>query len=402
MDFRIKLIPILIIILLFGLFPPAGLAQTEIEITPEDPVYFFGESITIKAFLHSTEEVDQVVLYLQPGDQNDLRVFPVTLDSAGNLSIAIDPVANSIPAFDNIDYWYQVNSTSGDTFQSPVYSFTYLDNRYPWKTLSGKPFTIHWYAGDLSFGEEVLNVTLAGADNIQDLLEVFFPESLDMYVYENTQAAIPNADQYWIAGHADPIQGVILVTLPPGPDQRLEMERQIPHELMHVALSYTDSHAYANYPVWFNEGLASLVELYPNPDYTVLIENAVEDGELLSISSMCEFFPSDSQLALLAYAESASFTRFLYDQFGKTGFNRMMAAYASGMNCEQGVEEALGSSLENLEESWQSTSFTSVTLGIALRELLPWLLLLLFILTGPLIMVVLILRKRPARKDYDG
>jgi hypothetical protein len=402
MEFRIKLIPILIIVLLFEMLPRAGLAQTEIEITPEDPVYSFGESISFKAFLHSTGGVDQVVLYLQPSDQNDLQVFPVALDSVGNLSTEIDPAEYSLPAFDDIRYWYQVNSTSGETYQSPVYSFTYLDNRYPWRTLSGEPFTVHWYAGDLSFGEEVLNVTLAGATTIQDLLEVFFPENLDMYVYENTQAASPSADQYWIAGHASPIQGVILVTLPPGPDQRLEMERQIPHELMHVALSYTDSHAYANYPVWFNEGLASLVELYPNPDYPVLIDNAFEAGELLPISSLCEFFPSDTQLALLAYAESASFTRFLYDQFGKTGFNRMMAAYASGMNCEQGIEEALGSSLESLDESWRRTSFTSVTLGIAFQELLPWLILLLIVLAGPLILVVVMLRKRPARKEYDG
>jgi hypothetical protein len=402
MEFRIKLIPILIIVVLFGMLPRAGLAQTEIEITPEDPVYTFGESISLEAFLHHTEGVDQVVLYLQPSDQTDLQVFPVALDSAGNLSTEIDPLEYSLPAFDDIRYWYQVNSTSGETYQSPVYSFTYLDNRYPWRTLTGEPFTIHWYAGDLSFGEEVLNVTLAGAKSIQELLEVFFPENLDMYVYENTQAASPSADQYWIAGHASPIQGVIMVTLPPGPDQRLEMERQIPHELMHVALSYTDSHAYAIYPVWFNEGLASLVELYPNPDYSVLIDNAFEAGELLSISSLCDFFPSDTQLALLAYAESASFTRFLYDQFGKTGFNRMMAAYASGMNCEQGIEEALGSSLEGLDESWRRTSFTSVTLGIAFQELLPWLVLLLIVLAGPLILVVVMLRNRPAKKEYDG
>ena len=158
-------------------------------------------------------------------------------------------------------------------------------------------------------------------------------------------------------------QEVILVSLPPGPEQRLEMERQVPHELMHIALNYTDSHAYSNFPVWFNEGLASLVELYPNPEYANLTKNAFESSEMIPMADLCQSFPSDPQQTLLAYAQSASFTQYLYDQFGKPGFNRMMAAFASGLNCESGVEEALGSSLESLEESWQSSSFAGVTLG---------------------------------------
>lgn len=179
------------------------------------------------------------------------------------------------------------------------------------------------------------------------------------------------------------------------------MERQIPHELMHVALNYTDAHAYANFPAWFNEGLASLVELYPNPDYESLVENAYESGELIPIAALCESFPSAPQQALLAYAQSASFTQYLSDQFGKPGFNRMMAAYAAGMDCERGFEEALGSSLSTLEESWQRSRFASVTLGLAFRELLPWLMLLVVVLAGPLILVGVMIKKRPGRQEYE-
>ena len=64
MEFRFKLIPILIIVILFEMFPQAGLAQTELKITPEEPVYSFGDSVSFKAFLHNTEGVEQVVLYL--------------------------------------------------------------------------------------------------------------------------------------------------------------------------------------------------------------------------------------------------------------------------------------------------------------------------------------------------
>ena len=79
----------------------------------------------------------------------------------------------------------------------------------------------------------------------------------------------------------------------------------------------------------------------------------------------------------------------------------MMAAYASGLSCEQGIEEVLGSNLESLEESWQRSSFAGVTLGIALREMLPWLMLLLVVLAVPLIMVAVVIKKRPAKKEYE-
>lgn len=404
MNFPKKLALAITLILLIGGLPYKGWTQAEVEISSEEPVYTFGESITFNAELQTTNDVQQVLLYLQPANNADVQVYPVRVDSSGNLTTTIELVETPLPAFSEISYWYQVNTADGDTYQSPLDTFAYIDNRTPWRSVSGDQITVYWYAGDLSFGQEVLNVALQGARDVGELLEVFFPPSLDIYVYDSMQAmqaALPDASQYWIAGHADPSQKVILVTLQPGPDQRLEMERQVPHELMHVALNYTDSNAYSNFPAWFNEGLASMVELYPNPEYTILLENAYESGELLPMQDLCRSFPSDPQRALLAYAQSASFTQYLHDQFGESGFNRMMAAYAAGMNCEHGIEEALGKNLADLDESWQQSSFTRVTLGIAFQELLPWLLLLLVVLVGPLIFIGLVIRHRPARKEYE-
>ena len=392
------------VLLLMAFLPRSAWAQAEYEIIPQDPVYTFGEQLSFRAGLRSVEAVEEVLLFIQPGEDSDLEVVPVVMDSRGNLSADVDLQETPLPAFADIRYWYQIGISSGETYQSQVYTFSYIDNRQPWKSLTGEPFTIYWYAGDLAFGEELLNVALAAARDVQETLDIFIPDEVDIYVYEDVQAmqaAAPGSSQYWIAGHTDPIQQVILVTLPPGPDQRLEMERQIPHELMHAALNYTDAHAYANYPVWFNEGLASLVELYPNPDYANLTETAFEAGELIPMADLCQSFPSEPQQALLAYAQSASFTGYLFEQFGKPGFNRLMAAYASGLSCEQGIEQALDASLANLEESWQGSSFAGVTLGIALRQLLPWLLLLLVVLAVPLVMVVIVIRKRPERRDYE-
>ena len=393
---------IALIIGLLVLIPRSGQAQLDFEIIPEEPDYTFGEQISFKASLQFVEEIDEVLLFIQSSEESDLQIHPVSFDSLGNLSVRVDLRQFPLIGFSNVQYWYQINTPNGDTYTSSPYSFSYVDNRYQWRSLVGEPFTIHWYQGDLAIGEQVLNVALEGIRSSQEILAVFFPDSMDIYVYDSAQtmqAALPNGGQNWIAGHADPFQGLILVSLPAGPEQRLEMERQIPHELMHIALNYTDSHAYSNLPAWFNEGLASLVEFYPNPEYQILIESAFESEQLIPLASLCGSFPNDPQRGLLAYAQSASFTQYLYDQFGQPGLNRLMAVYASGMSCERGIEEAMGTDLAGLETSWRRENFTDLTIAKTYQEFIPWLVLLLVILSGPVILAILFVRRRPVRAE---
>lgn len=386
-----------------ALFPHTAAAQSGIEIIPGEPEYSFGDQITFNASFSSTAAaIEEALLIIQVDGESDVRAYSVQLDQDGKGVAVID--LNEIPlnAFSTIGYWYQVVSSAGETFTSPSNSFTYADNRYDWQTLEGPPFKIHWYAGDLAFGQQVLNVAFAGLLRSQELLDVFFPDNVEIYVYadfQSLQAALPDVEQDWIAGHADLAQRVILVSLPAGPQQQLEMERQVPHEIMHIALNYTDANAYSNLPAWFNEGLASMVELYTNPEYQAIIETAFETGGLLPISSLCQGFPNDSQQAVLAYSESASFTQYLHAQVGNPGFNRLMAAYASGMGCEQGIQQALGTDLTRLEGNWRRDEFSDQLWSRTVQDFLPWLVLLAAILVGPLILAVLFIRRRPGRME---
>lgn len=390
-------------VIICALIPVAALAQSGIEVIPEDPEYTFAEQIIFKgSFSSAIGTIEEVLLIMQVNGESDVRVHPVELNLQGDGVATIDLKESPLIGFSSVEYWYQVITDDRETFTSPTYSFTYEDSRYQWRTLEGAPFIIHWYSGDLTFGEQVLNVAFAGLQRTQDLLEVFFPNQLDIYVYADAHAlqdALPDVNQKWVAGHAEPDHAVILVSLPEGPEQQLEMERQIPHEVMHIALNYTDANAFSNLPTWFNEGLASMVELYPNPEYQVLIESAFESGDLFSIASLCLGFPNDAPDALLAYAESASFTQYLYKQYGNPGFNRLMAAYATGMNCERGVEQALGTDLDRLDGNWRREDFSSQVWIKAVQDFLPWLVLLFVILVGPIILVVVILRKRPGRVE---
>lgn len=378
------------------------LAQAEIQVMNEEPVYTFNESILFSATLQTDQPVTRVLVIVGPaGRPEEDRVLTATLDETGKITARLDLIEYPFPAFATLVYRYQITFGDGEIYTSQPYQLRYLDNRFDWQTLESPPFRVHWFQGDVAFAQEVLNVAHAGERRLPEILEVYLPDEVDIYVYASAadlQAALQSPNPTWVAGHANPELNAVLVSLPPGPEQQLEIERQVPHELMHVALYYTDAHTYENLPVWFNEGLASLAELYPSPDYQAILENAFTSGDLLSMASICEAFPTDPGQRLLAYAQSSSFTSFLFEQFGTAGFNRLRAAFANNLGCRPAVGNALGASLEDLEGKWMRETFTGEAWQEAFAELLPWLVLAVVVLIGPLIMVFGIVR-RPARME---
>ena len=185
MDYRrIALILISLFLGIGVVIPGIGHAQSEIDITPQDPSYTFGDHIKFNASILFTGVIDEVLLFVQNNGDTDIQVHPVSVDSQGNLSLELNVKESPLRAFSNVEYWYQVNFEDGETYSSPRYSFYYGDNRYQWILLEGAPFRIHWYAGDVSHGEEVLNVALEGLRSTQNYVEVYFPETVDIYVYD--------------------------------------------------------------------------------------------------------------------------------------------------------------------------------------------------------------------------
>jgi hypothetical protein len=176
------------------------------------------------------------------------------------------------------------------------------------------------------------------------------------------------------------------------------MERQIPHELMHVLEFKLAGASYAKIPAWLNEGLATSVELYPDPDLQRVLNESQANGTLLTLTSLCDGFPQDAKTAQLAYAQSASFVNYLNGRFGSQIFTKLIENAASGQTCESAVNSAASISLSDLEKDWLAATFTistPVNFGI----------LAVVISVGVLLVVIMImfLRKRHSaeRKSND-
>ena len=398
-----------ILLSLFTLFtarPGTAHANSKLIEIWED--YSFGEQITFYAKIESDQPIVTAVVFFQAINDSNTIVGLASVSPLENGIYQIEYVHQlsdyTIQAFSNVEYRFEITNETNETFETSTNVFYYEDDRFEWKKLEEEPFKVHWYAGDLQFAQDVLDTAQAGLKQIQSFLPLPDPPKIDIYIYsDNTsmQGVLNPSSQDWVAGHADPELGVIVTELPGGPDQQLLMKQRIPHELMHILLYHYTNPGYRNIPTWLNEGLAANAEVYPNPDYRITLQIAVDGERLIPMTSLCNTFPRNNSDALLSYAQSFSFTNYLYRTYGTSGLDELVITYANGMDCERGAEVALGINLSQLERNWRQKTFSENLAGELFSNLTPWFIILLAMLIAPGAILVQIIHKKAMNKPAD-
>lgn len=368
--------------------------------------YTFMQQVNFVAKFQSQKELKEAYLFIEPF-QREAQVVKIDLDTPGEIHFNYDLEKNPLRVFSNIEYWYRLVAADGSQFDSDRFNFLYSDNRFEWQHLGDQEFDVYWYAGDMQFGQTVLNTAHSGLDSAQKYIPLSAdpntPQAIKIFVYDNAkdlQKALQlSASAYWVAGHASPDLGTILVSIPGGPEQQLELERQIPHEITHILQYRFAGEQIDQLPIWWLEGTASLAELYPNPDYALVLNNAVENETVIPIESLNQDFPRDASNAFLAYSESASFSRYLYQNYGKASVEEMLNKYLDGIGWEEGIQQAFGTPLTEIQYNWQQKDLGVDTGLQALKNLSPYMLLFLFVLVPP---VSIGLKEYHRNKKTDG
>lgn len=381
-------------------------ASAQAGITPEQVTveYDFGQQITLRAKISDPTTVSQAQAILRAQGDTYTITIPASIDQDGNIQARHEISQARLRPFAEIIYSFRFSLTDGTVIDSPQYTFRYLDNRFEWQTLEEGRLRIHWYNGDLSFGQNALDAARTGLERSSRLLAASLREPFDIYIYTSSndmKVTIEQSGQAWVAGHASPDLYLAVVSISPGPEQALSMERKIPHELAHILTYEVAGAQYPQLPIWLREGIATISEIYPSPDYPRSLEYAVETQTLLSFTNLCGDFPADASSRFLAYAQSESFTRYIVDEYGISSLNRLIAAYVDGLGCEQGVQSALGVSLSELEYAWRSEILHENRLALAIKNLSGYLLVFAVLLVLPLA-PAFILPKQTSKKNEPG
>lgn len=369
---------------LFWMLIPALLAlflTGSVQAQGEDPIrqvevdYRFGETLIFRAEEAVDQPVQEVLLILEvPGTPPFTGA--ANLSPEGEIHFTYNLAQRPLPPFVTVTYQYRLILESGEELTSASYSFSYHDNRMDWKVLEEGDFSIYWYQGDLPFARQAANAAQKGRTRILELLQQpDLERPIDIYLYASDQdleATLAVTVASWASGHAQPELGSVVVSLPPGPDQALEIQQQIPHEIAHIALYRFMGSEYQYLPAWVSEGIASQMEFFPRPEYEIRLEKANQAGELIPLAQLCQAMPTDPDQAVLAYAQADGVLEFIRQEYGVTAVQAMIAAYDRGVGCERGVEIALGFGLNTLEREWARWEFANPRLSGVRLLFLPW------------------------------
>jgi hypothetical protein len=393
----------LIVIVLCTLFNARQVqAQSGIELENVGATVQFGEQIIFDATVKSSIPIQSAMITIFDDSQGLRLVQPLSVQPDGHVQFILDTTQTIIRPFSELHWSYQFTFSDGSTSEKGVFSVRYADDRFTWQTLESGSLRVHWYNGDLNFGHEVLDTIQSGLSSVSRLVAVDLAQPIEFYIYANAidlRGTLTDEDNHWIAGHADPALGVVMVAITPGPEQKIVMEQRIPHELMHVMMARAVGARYQNTPAWLREGTAALAEIYPNPDYDRVLTDAVASGHLIALQDLCASFPADTGQAFLAYAESRSFTNYLHETFGSSGLLKLASSYADGVDCERGAQLALGISLSTLETRWHASALGQTSLLPALQNLTPYLVLLCLVLIVPLLGILTTRRKKGSQNE---
>lgn len=377
--------------------PPAA----EVILEPE-ATYEFGQTITFTAELDPGSTVNEIFVFWQTDDSESAHQGKAVL--SGNKAVYVaDLAATPLPPFVEVTYWFGVTTANGSGEEldfTEKNSLFYEDDRFDWKRQESDNLFLNWAEGDAGFAQVAMNAARESVQQAKAILPGLpgLDNPVHIYIYPtpgDVQQALQLTGANWIAGHANPDLGLILVSIPTGEAQIAEVNRQIPHEMMHILLNRfitSRNKTYDYLPVWLSEGLASQAELQVNSDYPIMIYEAWQGDNLLSMPDLCRTFPDDPSARILAYAQSTAFTSFLIQQYGASRVEDLILEYTDGLECERGAELALGKNLTDLEADWILTTFGEPEVQREPEQAYSWLILIGFLVIIPLL--TLFFRKR--------
>ena len=363
----------------------------EITVVENTAEYVFAQRMIFHIEVSGPADITQVVLVYRTSDSPGTSVETLHFSPSPRVRLQFvrDLQTYYLKPFVTVTYWWIIADATGRRVRTTPQALTYADDRFAWETLEAEGLFVHWYQGDLAFGQAALDIAVQAVTEIGSQLGATLPHPTHIYIYATTadlQGALAPYERVWVGGQTFPEIAVTLVSIPPGSQAGPALRRDIPHEITHLLLYQVMGRAfYAHLPNWLNEGLAVANEMRPNPEYDLLVQEALAADQLLPLDVLCGAFGADPQEAMLSYAQSASLVRYIRNRYGNEGIRALVAAYADGTSCRGGVERALGLTLAELEREWQNSLRPRNLWATLFGQNWPWLLLLAVPLALPLL-----------------
>jgi len=351
----------LLLIALLSVSVPAASAQGQIQVE-QFVVTQYGQSLTFSAHL-----ITPIVLkgaYLTIQVLNRETPFTVTVPINNQIDVLQTVSVNELdlPPAATLTYFWEFEDQASQLLRADAATVRYADNQVPWEwdTHQQDNVTVFTVPDETAVAKAALEIAETSLASAGRTIGKPVANPITIYVYPtlapmaSSLRAHHRVVEDWVAAYAIPDQMTILVSAAPGPDMLVNLKRDLPHEIMHLAIYSTVRSQPNTFPGWLNEGLALNTSAEPDPTLDEVLHQATSKRIMLSLNTLCasNFSTMPAHDAALAYAQSASVVHYIAERYGASQLSALVAAYTNGLSCDEGVRLALGISLSELENQW--------------------------------------------------
>lgn len=261
--------------------------------------------------------------------------------------------SGSLPPGATIWWRWRYADENGNETVSDQKTITWLDSRHNWKTLTADKLNLHYYSGDQTFAQDLLNAAKDGLEFNKTRSGLTADSPIDLYIYADTND-MKDAILYepsWTGGQAFPDHDIVILGIS---QADLEWGRDaIVHELTHVLVGHLTFSCLGGVPTWLNEGLAVYSEGELDPQSQQQLDDAIRGNTLLSVRSLSEGFSEVSSKAYLSYSQSFSIVKFLVENYGQAEMTDLLEALRDGAAIDDALETTYGFNVDGLEDEWR-------------------------------------------------
>ena len=254
------------------------------DVTNDQPTLNFPDSITLRATLKSDAPITSVVLEYGTGELTCgtvlAKAFPQYTPAT---SVDVEWIwemkqSGSLPPGTSLWWRWRYTDENGVESLSEKKTVTWIDSKHNWQTLTSGFINLHWYSGDQSFAQDLLNAAELGLERLEVDAGLQPDAPIHLYIYGNTED-MRDAILYepgWTGGLAYPGHNIVIIGIS---ERDIEWGRStIAHELTHVLVGHLTFSCLGDVPTWLNEGLAVYGEGELDENSKTQLNEAIGNG----------------------------------------------------------------------------------------------------------------------------
>lgn len=355
-----RILTLLTLILNLSLFAvQRAFASPQADVTEDRATLSFPLSVTFSAQITATANITSVILEYGTDQLTCGEVIAKAFPQfAPGRTVNVEWTwemrqSGSLPPGTTIWWRWRYTDETGKETVSPQKTTTWLDSEHNWKTITSDKLNLHYYSGDQTFAQQLLDAAENGLEFNRTKSGLTAEAPIDLYIYAGTND-LRDAILYepsWTGGQAFPDHDIVILGIS---QSDLDWGRNaIVHELTHVLVGHLTFSCLGGVPTWLNEGLAVYSEGGLDPTSQKQLDDAIRNNTLLSVRSLSAGFSEVPSKAYLSYSQSYSIVKFLVETYGQAKMTALLTSLRDGAAIDDALMDTYGFDVEGLEDAWR-------------------------------------------------